>query len=1769
MNRIYRLIWNHTLGAMVPVAEITRAKDVSARSQGRPARHRLAPLSGALLLALGLATPGAARAAVAVNTLQVSTFKQGMTATQPQNVVVPPVHPLPTGGQVASGQASISQSGNTLTIDQYSQNTIINWQSFSIGADQTVTFNQPGNSAVSLNRILGSDPSAIYGQLHANGQVFLVNPNGIYFAPGARVDVGGIVASTLGITNRDFLAGRYHFDGTSTAGIRNDGSISAATGGYVAFIGANVSNHGRIVTPEGTTALGAGGSVNLTLAGNRLLSFKVSSNTLNALAANGGLIQANGGTVILNAHARDALLQTVVNNTGQIQAQTVANHHGTIELLGGDSGTTQVAGILDASAPNGGVGGSIDTSGSHVKVADGTTITTKAASGNNGTWLIDPQDFTIAASGGDISGATLSTQLGSGNVTIQSSSGGATGNGDIFVNDTVSWSSNTLTLNALNNIDINSAMNAIGTAGLTLKYGQASTNGGGSTYYVDAPVNLATTSAFTTQKGTNGANLITWTIIDALGSAGSLYTSKDLQGINGDVNGHYVLGANIDASATSSWNTGKGFTPIGNITYAFAGILDGLGHTISHLYINRPGTNNVGLFAFLAKGGTVRNIGLVGGNVTGGTYNVGALAGRNVGGTISHAYATGSVNGGICTGGLVGWNSNGTIVNAHAAVSVTGTDTVGGVVGSNSGSISNSYATGSVTGSNGNIGGLVGWNSNGAIRNSYATGRVNGSNNVGGLVGNNDSSNSTVDNSYATGDTSGHQVVGGLVGKNGGAISNAYATGNVSASSSRVGGLVGANQGSNATISNAYATGRVSGSNTVGGVVGSNSNGIVSNAYWDTTTTGNIGYGTNDGKVTGGGGLTTTQLAGVLPSGFSSSIWADAGNQTTPYLLANASFSTVSGHVILGSDTRATPSYFGVIQNMTQLQNINSTGLSANYVLVANLTDSTKTGAGFTPIGNGTTNFTGVFDGLNHTISGLYINRGGSNDVGLLGVVGTNGTVRNVSLVGGSVTGNFRVGGLVGTSYGVISNAYAADTVSGGAYQGGLVGDNAGTIDNSHATGNVSSSLGDYIGGLVGYNPGGTIGNSYATGDVTSGGRGLGGLVGYSTRGTISNSYATGNVTGASRSNNTGGLIGLSKNDTVSDVHATGDVSANGAQNVGGLMGISTSNSINNAYATGNVSGGAFLGGLAGFNANTAITNAFATGNVSGGRYLGGLIGQNTSGSTISDAYATGSVSGGSITGGLVGLNGGVIRHVYATGNVSGLSTVGGLVGANSTNAKISNAYWDTTTSGQNAAYSINYGTFSSAGLTDTQMQQSSNFTGFDFTTAWVQYDGHTYPLLRSFMTALTVTSGAQSRTYDGTTAVTLGNPVYSVAGADTSGHLFGLSDAYGSQAVNVGTYTTSDLWSDQQGYIIDQSGVGALTITPKALTLSGLTAANKVYDGSTSASITGWGSLSGIIGSDSVRLGTSASTAAFADANAGNGKTVTVSGLSLTGSGAGNYVIQTQTTTADITPKALKLTGLTAANKVYDGSTAATVTSFGNLAGILSGDSVTLVSSGSTATFADANAGTGKTVTIGGLSLTGSSSGNYSIANPTTTADITPRALTVSLIGSPSKPYDGTTTAYLEPADFQLSGFVSGQGAGMAPVLGQYASANIGNGIQVTAPLDAGDFIPDNGTLLSNYLLPASVMGLGSITVAPPQPLQRGATASGSQAATLGYTGIDAFALLLDPQLQYSLTAPGRSSTVHLTVQQPSETSTESERCLRGTLDPFAAPRSGTCRKH
>lgn len=298
-----------------------------------------------------------------------------------------PAGALPTNGQVVQGSAAISQSANALTVNQSSQRLITHWDTFNIGSGARVDFLQPSRSSIALNRVMSSDPSRIYGQLNANGQVFLVNPNGVLFGAGSRVNVGGLVASTLDISDADFNAGNFRFAGSSQAEVANEGEIVTPNGGYAALLGARVRNAGSIVARLGTVALGAGQAMTLDMNGDGLINLQIDAAAANAIAANSGALRADGGTVILAARGADPLA-TVLNNTGTVHAVTLENRNGVIRLEGGDTGIVASSGVLDASGRGAGeTGGTVKVLGDKVGLFDAARIDASGDAGG-GTVLV-------------------------------------------------------------------------------------------------------------------------------------------------------------------------------------------------------------------------------------------------------------------------------------------------------------------------------------------------------------------------------------------------------------------------------------------------------------------------------------------------------------------------------------------------------------------------------------------------------------------------------------------------------------------------------------------------------------------------------------------------------------------------------------------------------------------------------------------------------------------------------------------------------------------------------------------------------------------------------------------------------------------------------------------------------------------------------------------------------------------------------------------------------------------------------------------------------------------------------------------------------------------------------------------------------------------------------------------------------------------------------------------------------------------------------------
>src|SRR5471030_458264 len=430
----------------------------------------------------------------------------------------------PSAPQVVAGQASFNQQGNLFSITN-TPNTIINWQSFSIGANDITRFIQQNSDSKVLNRITGQDPSQILGALQSNGKVFLINPNGVMFGAGSRVDVNGLVASSLNLSDADFLAGKNNFVGNASAGkVSNQGTITTPGGGQVFLIAPNVDNSGIITSPNGEIILAAGESVQLVDSSNPDVHVQISApldqalnlgqivaqggrvgiygalvnqrghvsadsavrgdagqiilkssgttlleagSTTTATGANGagGSIEllgqqvglmgnakvdasgaTGGGTVLVGGdyHGQNPAVQNAqssyVGADAAIAADAVQTGQGGKVIVWSDQATRAYGSISARGGAQGGDGGFVETSGAYLDVA-GIKVSTAAAHGKLGQWLLDPDDIVVDNSGA----ATLDGDItfgGSGTSTIAPSAfDGSTSSVVLQANNSISFNS--------------------------------------------------------------------------------------------------------------------------------------------------------------------------------------------------------------------------------------------------------------------------------------------------------------------------------------------------------------------------------------------------------------------------------------------------------------------------------------------------------------------------------------------------------------------------------------------------------------------------------------------------------------------------------------------------------------------------------------------------------------------------------------------------------------------------------------------------------------------------------------------------------------------------------------------------------------------------------------------------------------------------------------------------------------------------------------------------------------------------------------------------------------------------------------------------------------------------------------------------------------------------------------------------------------------------------------------------------------------------------
>ncbi|AHF89154.1 hemagglutinin [Opitutaceae bacterium TAV5] len=545
----------------------------------------------------------------------------------------------PTGGKVVAGEASISSGGNTTTINQLTNKAIIDWQQFGINANEAVRFLQPGAASVILNRVTGADASKILGALSANGRVFLLNPNGILFGPGSRVDVAGLMASTLGIRNEDFMAGNYTFTqdpAAQLAYVVNHGRITVADNGFAWLVAPGVENAGIIVAKGGHVALASGKQAYVDFSGDGLVKFRVSGKItekvigpdgepMSSSVSNTGALQAHGGQVLLSGDTARDIVSSVVNNTGVIEANSLADLTGSVQLLARNEGDVLNSGTITvSSAATGSTAGAITLAGENVGQF-GTLAADAAGQGDAGsidlrathTVAVGSASTTTANAGQQGDGGTIlvvgehSARIGTG-AALQARGGALFGDGGFIETsgyrsfeigaapdvsapnglagtwlidpaniEIVSGNTNTNITGTGNpfsssadtaELGIDNLLTALGTGNVTITTGNVGTQ--------DGSITLSTALAYTgTNDRTLTLNAHNSIFINQAISSGTnklnlaLNAGSNAGGGTGNANGSVTIAADITTNGGSLTTTGKDFTQSSGVLSTGAGAI--------------------------------------------------------------------------------------------------------------------------------------------------------------------------------------------------------------------------------------------------------------------------------------------------------------------------------------------------------------------------------------------------------------------------------------------------------------------------------------------------------------------------------------------------------------------------------------------------------------------------------------------------------------------------------------------------------------------------------------------------------------------------------------------------------------------------------------------------------------------------------------------------------------------------------------------------------------------------------------------------------------------------------------------------------------------------------------------------------------------------------------------------------------------------------------------------------------------------------------------
>ena len=1163
---------------------------------------------------------------------------------------------------------------------------------------------------------------------------------------------------------------------------------------------------------------------------------------------------------------------------------------------------------------------------------------------------------------------------------------------------------------------------------------------GNTLYYVRA---YATNSSGTGY----GSQLEFTTALSGDGSESDPYQISKLEDLllissdNSFWNKHFIQTADIDASETSTWNSGAGWSPIGNSSSEFTGSYDGQGYTISNLYINRPGTSYQGLFGYTI-GAKIQNLNLTDVSIVSGDYS----------------------------GSLIGATENkDTIINCSSSGNLIGEDRIGGLVGyAKYASVENSYSSVTIKGGD-YVGGLIGAQYYGSANASYCIGNVNGVIQVGGMIGR--SENATLNNCYASGIVNGNEDIGGFVGLCwSGILNNCYSTGLISGNED-VGGLIG--QHITSTYNNCFWDTESSGTSTSGGGTGKTTvemqtQSTFTNATWDFTNTWAISSRNNgaypylqwqnfaqepmvitrsvenltinsatiQSEVSSLGDTDPTQHGicwnttgnpttadtktelGALssPGSFSSDITSLTAN-TVYYVRSYAinshgtSYSSqvklttlpISSEEPIGSGTGVDPYQIATLSNLFWISE-NDSRWGFDYIQIADI-DASGTSTwypdglggyyGWSVIGNDYIKFTGSYNGQGYELSGIYLNRASENNQGLFGYT-SGASIQNLGVINATIIGLENVGALIGSAW-----------------------DNSNIIK-CYTSGSVKGY--NRVGGLIGYIREAMVKNDYSICSVDGGG----GLIGYLQMSTLANCYSMGSVSGY----NNGFISGYSSY-LSSVTNSFWDTQSSGVSTSAAGVGKTTAEMKTEATFTGS-------------------EWDFVNETVNGVDDVWGINASDNNGYPFLSWQAVPVVTSQSVT---------EIADVSATGN-------GNIVELGYYNPSQYGLCWNTTGNSSIADDKTEQGAISLTGAFTSDITGLSPNTTY-YARAYATNDAGTSYGEEVLFTTLKHT---QSITFNALAVKTYGDAEFDLTATASSG----LDVSYTSSDETVATVSgvtvtilkvgSTNITASQLGdndYYAAANEVQILSVTQKELTVINAVAQNKVYDGATSAVMVG-AELSGVVGSDDVSLA-DYTTGIFAQAIVGTGISVSTS-MSISGTDIGNYYL-TQPTgiLANITQKELTVINVVTTNKIYDGTTTVTLSS-AELSGVIGLDDVSLVDY-TIGTFSQSTVGTG--ISIGtSMNLNGIAAGNYLLTQPTSlSANITQKELTVINALADNKVYDGTTNATISGAE--LSGIVGSDDVNLADhTTGVFAQSTVGTGVSVSTSMSL------SGTASSNYLL-------------------------------------------------------------------------------------------------